>query len=233
MASKDKNLIAGTIKGRDIHSDWLNNCLNLYPDYLNRLADETGQKEEKKIRKYGRDIIKTDFVFASFFGSSANSVSTRTRIPRHLVDALHSEFWTEFKGVKDWIAAKRREYAETGSTKLLNGIVRHTILWGNEPINTPIQGSGASIVVASMNELSQLAVATGDFYWHPRINIHDDLIFILPEDERADPYIEGIMKIMVKVRFPWQNVPLMVEGRVGPNWADLEEFTTYTGDYHR
>jgi DNA polymerase I-like protein with 3'-5' exonuclease and polymerase domains/uracil-DNA glycosylase len=232
MCSKDPNLIGSIIKGRDIHTDWLNNCLNIYPDYLERLADMTGETNEKKIRKYGRDIIKTDFVFASFFGSSANSVSNLTKIPRHLVDDLHAEFWKEFAGVLDWIKAKRKEYKETGSTKLLNGIERHTILWGNEPINTPVQGTGACIVVEAMNELSQASVALGDPYFHPRINIHDDLIFELPEDlELAEPYIESIMQTMVEVRFQWQCVPLMVEARMGSNWAELEEFAIHTGDW--
>jgi DNA polymerase I-like protein with 3'-5' exonuclease and polymerase domains/uracil-DNA glycosylase len=233
MATRDKNLIESTIKGRDIHSDWLNNCLNIYPDYLTRLAHETGQTEEKKIRKAGRDIIKTDFVFASFFGASANSVSTRTSIPRDLVDALHSTFWLEFRGVADWIKRMRQQYKDTGSSWLLNGIERHGVMMGNEPINNPIQGTGASIVVEAMNELSRLSVELDDPYLHPRVNIHDDLMFILPEDDTTHMYIEKIMEVMVKIRFTWQIVPLMVEGRVGSNWADLEEFTTYTGDYIR
>jgi DNA polymerase I-like protein with 3'-5' exonuclease and polymerase domains/uracil-DNA glycosylase len=233
MASRDKNLMSGIINGRDIHSDWLNNCLNIYPDYLQRLGEETNQTEEKKIRKYGRDIIKTDFVFASFFGSSANSVATRTRIPRHLVDALHSEFWREFSGVAAWIKQRRQEYRDTGNACLLNGIIRHGILSGNEPINTPIQGTGACIVVEAMNELSQLSIELDDPAIHPRINIHDDLIFCLPDDENLDLRIQSIMEVMVAVRFPWQTVPLMVEGRLGVNWADLEEFTKHTGDYVR
>jgi DNA polymerase I-like protein with 3'-5' exonuclease and polymerase domains/uracil-DNA glycosylase len=231
MASRDRNLMAGIIDGRDIHSDWLENCLNIYPDYLQRLAEETNQTEEKKIRKYGRDIIKTDFVFASFFGSGAGSVSTRTRIPRHLVDALHSEFWREFAGVQAWIKKRRQEYRDTGNAALLTGIIRHDILRGNEPINTPVQGTGACIVVEAMNELSKLSVELDDPYLHPRINIHDDLIFVLPDDERLDGYIESICEVMVAVRFPWQCVPLMVEGRMGVIWAELEEFTKFTGDW--
>lgn len=234
MVTQDRNLCDGIIKGRDIHTDWLNNCIDIYPDYLDRLAQETGQTEEKKIRKYGRDIIKTDFVFASFYGSGANAVSTRTRIPRHLVDELHTEFWREFKGVKDWIKSRRQYYAQTGSSELLTKIVRHTVLWGNEPINTPIQGTAACIVVDAMNDLSRLARETNDPIIHPRVNIHDDLMFCLPEDaDEAEPYVRGIMETMVEIRYDWQIVPLMVEAKVGPTWADLEEFTTYTGDYVR
>lgn len=235
MATKDRNLCHGIIAGRDIHSDWLNNCLDAYPDYLERLAIETNQTDEKKIRKYGRDIIKTDFVFASFFGSTANSVSLRTKIPREIVDDLHGEFWKEFSGVKAWIKARRAEYDSTGSMRLLTDIVRHTVNWGgNEPINTPIQGTAACIVVDCMNDLASAARDTGDMYIHPRVNIHDDLMFELPDDgELALPYIKGIMETMVEVRYDFQIVPLMVEAKVGPSWASLEEFTTFTGEYVR
>ena len=233
MATQDPELCRGIIGGRDIHTDWLNNCLDIYPDYLQRLAQETNHTEEKKIRKYGRDIIKTDFVFASFFGSTTKSVSERTRIPPHLVKQLHQDFWQEFAGVKKWIAARRAEYEETGSMHLLTDIVRHTINWGgNEPINTPIQGTAACVVVEAMNELAALSRELKDPYFHPRINIHDDLMFVLPEDfDHAQAYVDRIMETMVKVRFDWQIVPLMVEGKVGPSWADLEEFTTHTGEY--
>jgi DNA polymerase-1 len=235
MVTKDKVLCQSIIDGRDIHSDWLNNCLSIYPDYLNRLAEETNQTEEKKIRKAGRDIIKTHFVFASFFGSSSKSVSDLTRIPLPLVNELHEDFWAEFRGVKAWIKDRRAVYDATGSMHLLTGIERHTINFGgNETINTPVQGTAACLVVDAMNELAWTARETNDCYIHPRVNIHDDLMFILPEDpDKAEPYIQGIMETMVQVRYPWQIVPLMIEAKLGPSWADLEEFTTYTGDYYR
>jgi DNA polymerase-1 len=233
MASKDRNLCKFILDGFDIHSKWLNNCLDIYPEYLDTLAVEVNQTDPKKIRKYGRDIIKTHFVFSSFFGSGVDSIARTTQIPKHLVERLQGSFWKEFDGVKRWIKQQRQLYANEGSTRFMIGLERHAVLWGNEPINNPIQSCAAVLVVESMNELSRLARSTGDMNWHPRINIHDDLIFCLPDDERMDPYIERIMEIMVKVRFDWQIVPLMVEARCGYSWDDLEEFTTHTGDYVR
>lgn len=234
MATRCRNLVNSILKGRDIHTDWLNNVLNIYPDYLDRLAHATGQNDPVKIRKYGRDIIKTDFVFSSFYGSAVKSIVAKTQIPHDKVTTLHSTFWQEFSGVKNWIKARRKEYADTGSSFSLTGRERHSILWNNEPINNPIQGTAADIVLESQIALSERANAEGDFYFHPRINVHDDLTFILPDKKKLlRYYIEEIVEEMTRVRFDWQIVPLAVEVKVGYNWADMTDYGVYTGEHVR
>jgi hypothetical protein len=66
----------------------------------------------------------------------------------------------------------------------------------------------------------------------PRINIHDDLTFALPDDDaRIMEYINEISQTLVRVRFDWQIVPLKVEWKIGYNWADLHDIHEYTGEY--
>lgn len=235
MASRDKAFCKAIIDGFDVHSAWLDRLLAIEPTYLDRLAIETNLvgADPKKIRKAGRDIIKTDFVFASFFGSGVKSISQRTKLTEMHVKELLEDFWREYSGAKKWVKERRAEYQEYGTSKTLTGRVRHEVLMGNEPLNNPIQGTGADLVVDSMNALAAYSHEVGDPYFHPRINIHDDLIFELPDNNDLDRYISKIMNEMVTVRYDFQIVPLMVEARVGPNWAELEEFTTFTGDYHR
>lgn len=230
MVSRDKNLCRAIIDGYDIHSAWLDNVLKEHPDYLDRLAHKTNQTEPAKIRKMGRDIIKTDFVFSSFYGSSSKSIAKSTDIPLEHVLALHRRFWHEFQGVGNWIKNRRLEYQQTGSILNINGRVRHSILWGNEMINTPIQSVAADIVADVMGEIAAIARRERDLYLHPRIDLHDDLTFILPVDALED-YIRYIAKIMVRVRYDWQIVPLTVECKIGENWCDLEEVFTFAGDY--
>ena len=233
MATRDRMLCSSIISGEDIHSKWRDKALAIYPEYIERLAEKTNQTDHKKILKGGRDIIKTDFVFASFFGSTADSCAKRTGMPLQYMQELSSEFWQDFTGVKAWIKAKRAEYKDTGSSRLLTNVVRHAILPGNEPINTPIQGSAAQIVVESMNALASMSRERNDPHLHPRINIHDDLTFFLPDDERLEGYINTIWPELVKIRFDWQIVPLAVEGAIGESWEALEEFGNFTGDYIR
>lgn len=235
MASRDRVFCKAILEGFDVHSAWLDECLKIHPVYLDHLAIETNMVggDPKKIRKAGRDIIKTDFVFSSFFGSGSASIALRTKIPEDKVKQLQELFWNTYSDARNWIKDRRYEYETLGLSRTLTGRKRFDVLMGNEPLNNPIQGTGADIVIESMNAMAKMARDSGDMYFHPRINIHDDLIFELPEDlDHATKYLDIIMPEMVKVRHDFQIVPLMVEARVGSNWADLEEFATYTGGYN-
>jgi len=234
MASRCKGLCPSVIEGIDIHYKWLHRALEAYPPYMDRLAEKTNETEESRILKGGRDTIKTDFVFASFFGSVAEACSSRTGIPLHITRELLGEFWQEYPGVKKWVQARRQEYQDTGSVRLLTGLVRHGILNGNEPLNTPIQGSAAHIVLEAQNDLYAFSVEMDDPYLRPRINIHDDLTFELPDQEDLlSVYIEEIAKRLTAIRFDFQIVPLAVDAQLGYNWADMEKVQTFVGPYIR
>lgn len=232
-ATKDAKLCANTIKAVDIHGQWRDNLLKLYPRYMDRLRERSGQSEEAKILKAGRDEIKTDFVFASFFGSPAKSCAERTNTPIRHMERLQEMLWEEYPGVFRWIKNQRRLYKETGSVFLLTGVERHAVLPGNECINTPIQGTGAQVVSEALIACARIARETGDPHFHPRIQIHDDLTFILPDNNETDRYINRINEACVALRFDWQIVPLGIEGAVGYNWADMQEVCALEGDYVR
>lgn len=231
MASRDKKLRKAIIEKEDIHMRWLLRILQIYPGYIDRLRDKTGETEESKIIKAGRDIIKSDFVFACFYGSIARSVSARTMIPLDLCKVALAEFWSEYAEAKVWIDGQFEYYNKTGTVKSLTGRVRDEQLPGNEVINTPIQGTAAEIVIEAQNALFDRAMQD-DINFLPRINIHDDLIFELPDDSDLERYIKEIADEIVKPRFEWVNVPLMTEGRIGYNWEELEPITKFVGEVY-
>jgi len=235
MASRDPVLCQSFIDKEDIHSHWLGRLIDIYPDYLDRLRlklNMPDSSDEGTMRKKGRDIIKTDFVFASFFGTTAENCADRTGIPFKVIDELLETFWGRFNVARRWLNARRAEYRDTGGVKMLNGQMRFGVMTGNEPVITPIQNGEAIIVLASQNELCQMALDYDDMYFMPRINVHDDLSFILPEQEdRLEMYIREIAKVMTKVRYQWQIVPLIVEVAIGTNWCDLVPVTVFEGDY--
>lgn len=233
METKDKHLCEVMINGADMHGEWRDRILQHYPDYWYRMVEKTGETEEAKILKGGRDLIKSDFVFANMFGATVHSVSERTGIPQSIVQRFVNEFWSEFKDILKWIKARRTEYRDTGTVTSMTGHVRRGILWGNEPINAPIQFGEATIVMDAMNELSAMARREKDFFLAPRIQIHDDVTFMLPISRELEGYIDTIQRILVRKRFPWQTVPLNVEMSIGPNWGSFEKITTFTGGYYR
>lgn len=232
MASQCKGLCPSVIAGIDIHYKWLHRILEAYPEYTSRLADKTNETVEAKILKGGRDIIKTDFVFASFYGSFAEACSSRTGIPLHITREILAEFWREYPGVLKWVRARKQEYADTGSVRLLTGLTRRGIMDGNEPLNTPIQGSAAHIVLEAQNDLYRAAKEFNDPYLYPRINIHDDLTFELPDQEDVlSVYIEEIASRLTAIRFDFQIVPLAVDAQIGYDWSDLQKVHTFVGPY--
>ena len=233
MASKDQELNRSIINNEDIHSYWLNKCIDRYPQYMDRLRIKTGETEEKKVRQAGRTIIKTDFVFASFYGSIAKSIANRTAIPLDICNELLEEFWYKYKGAKTWIDGQHRRYQQTGTVQSLTGRIRDEVLPGNEVINTPIQGSAAEIVLEGQNALHDMSFQ--DFCYLPRISVHDCLDFFVPEgnDDKVEYYIKTISDEMVKPRFSFITTPLMVEFKMGYNWCDLIDVGKFTGSWYQ
>ena len=232
MGSKDKILKQDFINKVDIHSRWLNRLLEIYPAYLDRLARKTNQTEEEKIRKYGRDIIKTDFVFASFYGSVPKSIANRTGLPLDVVTVLQREFWSNYTASKQWIDKQFEYYQLTGTIHSLTNRIRDEVVSGNEPINSSIQGTAAEIVLEAENFLYNKAMIE-DINFLPRINVHDDLLFLLPErnEDQLEFYIKTIGEEIVVPRFDFINLPLTTDCRISHNWADLESICTFQGSW--
>jgi len=230
MASNDNVLRKQFINHDDIHSKWLNRVIEIYPPYFDRLREKTNQVEEKAILKAGRDIIKTDFVFASFYGSIASSIANRALLPLSIANQLLEEFWGEYRGVRKWIDKQFRLYQETGTVVSLTGRIRNQVLKGHEPINSAIQGTGAEIVLEAQTALMEKGLSE-DICFLPRINVHDDLTFILPDNSDLPTYCEVIAKEIVQPRFDFITLPLMTEGKIGKNWCELEEAGKWEGSY--
>jgi DNA polymerase I-like protein with 3'-5' exonuclease and polymerase domains len=232
MLTNDKNLRKQLLSGEDFHSHWRDRILHHYPNYIKELAKRTHETDEAKILKYGRDVVKTDFVFEQFFGGGIKTSAERTGAPLHILEKVSNEFWEHYRDVRKWIDKQRLIYQQTGCVNFATGLVRYDVLLGNEPINNPIQGAAIALVLEGMNEMVDIAESTGDPYLFPRLNIHDDLQFFLPADERLYEYCDLIGTTLVKQRFPWQTMPLSVNCAIGSNWYDLEDCKLYKGEYN-
>lgn len=232
MAARDRAFIQAMLSGFDVHAYWRDYMLEIYPPYWDLVCERAPDNaSDEKINKLARDWIKNDFVFASFYGSHTRSCAQRMRIPEEIMEHAHRDFWREYRDIKRWIENQRKIYKQTGTISTLTGRKRHGILDGNEPINTPIQGTGADLVLDAMNALAKRAQAEQMDVIFPRINIHDDLSFFVPDTSDLESYLDVIAEEMVAVRHDFQVVPLMIEMSIGPNWCDQEEFGKVTGDY--
>jgi DNA polymerase I-like protein with 3'-5' exonuclease and polymerase domains len=117
-----------------------------------------------------------------------------------------------------------KTYYEDGFVANKLGRRRRYPMSKNEAINFPIQSLGAEIVIDAMDRLSEIAVETKEWHLHPHLNIHDDLTFIIEDNDRLiDESIDFITREMLLLPYDFINVPMSVEVSIGPDWDDMEE----------
>ena len=131
-------------------------------------------------------------------------------------------FWQS--GIKQQAALRR--YSETwmGRRRYLPNIVSED--WGKKSfaercaMNTPIQGTAADILKLA---LARLVADLPEYPWlKPLLQIHDELVFELPEDKVAEA-VEMIRGCMEAKPFPEFDVPIIAEAAFGPNFGEMEE----------
>ena len=123
-------------------------------------------------------------------------------------------------------AGTKRQYTQTflGRRRYLPGIRSQD--WGRRTfaercaLNTPIQGTAADILKLS---LGRLIAGLPDRPWlRPLLQIHDELVFELPE-ERLTEAVAFIQDCMDAKPFPELDVPLVAEASWGYDFGHMEE----------
>lgn len=219
-ASGDKGYIKRLWDDNDIHLEWAEKIAYAYP------ARVGGRKmlTDKKAMKDFRTDIKNQWTFPLFFGAKLSSVAAYLKIPEEVVKPHYKQFWRTYQRVKEWQDELLTGYHENGYVETLNGRRRRVPLSLNQVINSPIQGTGAEVVMDAMCRLSE----TGDWDLQPEINIHDDLTFVSMPLNRVDELSHKIIETMLDVPFKWAKaVPWSVEMAIGDNWLELEEVGTF------
>lgn len=219
MESLDDNLVQSFKDWYDIHTDYVEQILKRYPKWRDGAKAIT---KDKGLFKEARSYAKNGFVFPSFFGAKPNSISQNLKLPKEVVEDLQAYLWNEFPDIHSWQNRIASFYKKNGYVTGLSGHRRHAPCGYNELINAPIQADESLIVLSAMSALSKLDHKR----YQPIMEIHDDLTFLLPT-KKVDEYADTIITEMVKPRFKWVNVPLVVEMSIGDDWAELQ----HVGDF--
>lgn len=213
MCSLDKVLIKALWENYDIHQEWAEKTHKLYPD----VAPDGNMKA-------CRSLIKNKLVFPAIFGAKEGSIAGYLNMPIEIINKLMREFWASFHGLKEWQDELMKTYYDKGWVASPNGRRRYYPLTRNEAINHPIQSLACDIVCDAMARLSFIASDTGQWHLHPRLNIHDDLTFVIPDSPSIlDESLEIIYKTMLTPPYSVVNVPLSVKVSIGTNWGEMEE----------
>jgi len=226
MCSKDKTFVKALWEDYDMHMEWAQRAAKLWPAYIGG----SHMYDDKTTMKTFRGLIKNKLVFPAFFGAAKESIAgylsaaTGVEAPKHVIEKLFNDFWKDFSGVYQWQKRLVSNYYETGFVESPTGRRRHYPLSRPQAINYPIQSVACDIVCRAMVDLSSYASSTGKWYFHPIMNIHDDLTFSIPDDPKIiEEAVERIYKTMLAPVYPFINVPLSVTGSKGYNWLEMSE----------
>ena len=169
---------------------------------------------------------------AGFIGSHLAEHYSLKGAQVEVIDDLMDEFWDTFSGVKKWQEKTVKKYYKTGYVESFVGKRRRYPLTQNMVINHPIQNAAAEITIDSMNRISKKVIKTDNWYLHPRLNVHDDLSFIIPKkNSTLEDSIDFLVGEMLDCPFEWSKiVPISCEVSIGNNWSELDPIGKFYSD---
>jgi DNA polymerase-1 len=211
--TQDPALIEAYSKNVDIHS---------------LTAAKIFAKSESEVSSFERSVGKS-VNFGILYGISAHGLSQDIGVPRNIAKEYIDSFYESFADVNNFYEKVLEDARETKEVRTMLGRVRQIpdiasskvlVRNGAERMakNTVLQGSAADLVKKAMIETSNW-LKENSFQSKLILQIHDELIFTIPEEE-LEKVVGPIVKIMedcVKLE-----VPLICDAAHGHNLADLE-----------
>ena len=169
--------------------------------------------------------------FGIIYGISAFGLANQLGIPREEAGAYIKKYFERFTGIRAYMDATRDFCREHGYVETIFGRKCHypdikasnpSIRSFNEraAINARLQGSAADIIRRAMIRMED-ALAEKKLSAQMLLQVHDELIFEVPEDEVANT-LPVVQHVMQDAPFPAVSlsVPLQVDARAASNWDE-------------
>lgn len=208
--SEDRALVETFLEDRDVHEETARLVFGDDPD--------EDARRRAKIINFSVIYGTSAFSLARELGSSAGEAQAfidryfaeRPDVRRYL-DRIVEE--ARERGVSETIFGRQRQVPE------LRAPDRNIQQAGRRiALNNPIQGSAADIIKVAMLRADR-AIGSRKLRARMILQVHDELVFEVPEDERAaiEPLVREAMEGAAELR-----VPLKVRLGFGPNWAEAK-----------
>ena len=212
--SKDTNLIKAFCSGQDIHTATAMEVFNI------------ANKED--VTKQQRMAAKS-INFGIVYGISSFGLSKQLDIPVKQAKEYINSYFAKYIGIKNWSDRIIEETKQKGYVKTITGRIRYIpeinstnkqiVAFGERmALNTPVQGTSADIIKIAMINVSK-KLKEQSLKAKILLQVHDDLLLEVPKEE------ENIVINMLKYEMEHAvklDVPLLVEVKVGTNWAEME-----------
>lgn len=169
--------------------------------------------------------------FGIIYGISAFGLANQLGIPREEAGAYIKKYFERFPGIRAYMDATRDFCREHGYVETIFGRKCHypdikasnpSIRSFNEraAINARLQGSAADIIRRAMIRMED-ALAEKKLSAQMLLQVHDELIFEVPDDEVAKtlPVVQHVMQDAPFPAVPL-SVPLQVDARAANNWDE-------------
>jgi DNA polymerase-1 len=209
--SGDPGLAAAFQAGEDIHRRTAAEVLGLALD-----AVTPEQRDRAKAVNFGIVYGQTPFGLAQQLGISTEEAAE-----------FIARYFARYSGVQTYIESCLSTARDTGVTRTLFGRLRQhpeinsrnglrRSMAERTAINSPIQGTAADIIKLAMLHIAE-DLARQKLRTRMVLQVHDELIFEVPEDELSvKEHIRTRMQNVVKL-----NVPLTVNVKQGRDWQNL------------
>jgi DNA polymerase-1 len=169
--------------------------------------------------------------FGIIYGISAFGLANQLGIARGEADAYIKKYFERFPGIRDYMEETKTFCRQNGYVLTLFGRKCHypeikasnaSIRSFNEraAINARLQGTAADIIRRAMVRMDA-ALAKAKLKAQMLLQVHDELVFEVPEDEVAKT-LPVVKKVMEDAPMPALSlsVPLSVDARAADNWDE-------------
>jgi len=168
--------------------------------------------------------------FGVIYGQSAFGLSRALGIDKEAAARFIDSYFEGYPGIERFLnlvlaECRRKGYVNTilGRRRAIRGVRegagRQRNLAERTAVNTVIQGSAADLIKLSMVAIHR-RLRRENLPARMLLQIHDELIFEVPSDQ-LDYLAKLVTEEMAGVRT--LNVPLRVDIKAGPNWADAQD----------
>jgi DNA polymerase-1 len=211
--AEDPGLTDAFERGADIHTTTAATVFHVDEDVV-----DASQRRFAKVVNYGLA-----------YGMEAYGLGQRLGIPTEEARKILDAYFEGFPKVAEFMQRTVREAKERGYTTTLFGRRRQITELSSDNFrirqmgermaqNAPVQGSAADIFKLAMIDVDR-ALSAGGHRTRMLLTVHDELVFEVPTEERADiePLVRTTMEAVTELA-----VPLVVDLGFGPTWAEAK-----------
>jgi len=208
--SEDPILIKAFMEDEDVHTRTANEVFQIFPEMIT-----------PELRRHAKIIN-----FGIIYGMGPFSLAKELGISHKMAKTYIENYFSRYKGVKQFIDQTIITARETGKTSTLLDRIRMIpeINSSNKnvrgfaeriAVNTPIQGTAADLIKLAMIRVHD-ELKAGGFAAAMLLTVHDELVFEVPPEE-LDAVVSMVGKTMEGI---WElRIPLKVNIDWGKNWA--------------